>query len=60
MHVSSSRFCIVTPCSGDPCSNGGTCSVSSSNYQCTCANGFSGTNCEGSYVEKLLNIEKKV
>lgn len=40
---------IVTPCSGNPCMNNGTCTVtgSGSTYFCMCANGFSGTNCEG-------------
>lgn len=40
-------FVAVTPCTGDPCLNAGTCTISGSNYQCACVNGFSGTNCEG-------------
>ena len=35
------------PCDLDnPCLNGGTCSGTMVNYQCTCAEGYTGINCE--------------
>ena len=33
-------------CSSDPCRNGGTCTESSSQYQCQCPPGFTGIGCE--------------
>ena len=36
-----------TPCDQDnPCRNGGTCSGTILNYQCACAEGYTGKNCE--------------
>ena len=39
---------FVDPCeSSSPCQNNGTCSNPySSNYTCSCDNGYSGTDCE--------------
>src|SRR5262245_32999946 len=35
------------PCSPNPCQNGGTCKATgSTRYSCTCASGYSGTDCE--------------
>jgi hypothetical protein len=36
------------PCAANPCQNGGTCKVDTAGtgYICTCATGYSGTNCE--------------
>lgn len=33
-------------CMGSPCQNGGTCTDALINYTCTCAPGWTGTNCE--------------
>jgi hypothetical protein len=32
-------------CNPNPCQNGGTCQASGSGYSCTCASGWTGTNC---------------
>ncbi|XP_078483638.1 uncharacterized protein LOC100176631 isoform X3 [Ciona intestinalis] len=32
-------------CSSSPCQNGGTCSRGTTTYSCSCASGYSGTNC---------------
>lgn len=40
-------FCTAgDPSDGNPCENGGTCSNQASAYQCSCAAGYEGTNCE--------------
>ncbi|XP_052694542.1 uncharacterized protein LOC128172873 isoform X2 [Crassostrea angulata] len=45
-------LCTNTPCSPNPCINGGTCDESNpptgSKYVCTCPTGFSGDRCENS------------
>ena len=39
------------PCELDnPCRNGGTCSGTKLSYQCSCAEGYTGTNCESMYT----------
>ena len=39
--------CADTACSPDPCQNGGTCTDNGdTTYTCTCAAGYTGTNCE--------------
>ena len=37
---------MVSPCSPDPCGNGGSCLVTATNYSCACPEPFDGTNCE--------------
>ena len=36
----------ILECSSNPCKNGATCSELMAGYRCSCANGFTGTNCE--------------
>ena len=46
------------PCDLDnPCQNAGTCSGTKLNYQCSCAEGYTGTNCESVYPFKLIKIK---
>lgn len=36
-----------SPCSRNPCKNGGVCTYGdSSDFKCTCKNGYTGKNCE--------------
>ena len=42
----SSDFLEVDECSNSPCENGGTCTDELNGYNCTCATGYEGTNCE--------------
>ena len=36
----------VDECASDPCDNGGSCDDLVAGYNCTCAAGFTGANCE--------------
>ena len=56
----------VDLCESQPCHNGGTCTHLSGSYECVCAEGFTGTNCDvtaddsetgGSAWEIVLGIE---
>ena len=40
------QLLIPDPCSSDPCRNGGTCTVASVSYTCSCRSGFTGMLCE--------------
>merc|ERR1712168_1602079 len=42
------------PCDSQPCMNGGTCIRSglSNDYECFCASGFNGENCENNYADE--------
>ena len=37
---------VSRPCSSNPCVNGAVCLAQPNGYQCVCAPGFSGSNCE--------------
>ena len=39
-------FSDILECRSSPCTNGGTCMEMLDGYQCQCANGFTGVNCE--------------
>lgn len=38
---------VATPCSNDPCLNGGTCTVEGSAFRCSCTPRYTGNSCEG-------------
>ena len=47
------------PCFPNPCQNGGTCTAFGTNYECGCATGYDGRNCEGEtpfYAETIVNF----
>ena len=37
---------FLEPCAGNPCQNGGTCSLSGKDFTCACVSGFTGNMCE--------------
>ena len=39
-------FCLVDPCEGFPCKNGGTCVADGETYVCRCESGYEGPTCE--------------
>lgn len=41
-------------CEPTPCQNGGTCTVVSHGYECTCSPGFMGTHCERKFHYELV------
>ena len=45
-------YISVDRCSSNPCKHGGTCSVTSSGYECKCQSGYSGKSCEGKFLAK--------
>jgi hypothetical protein len=42
-------FISVSPCTNNPCENGGTCSVVDGVATCDCLNNWSGNTCTGKY-----------
>lgn len=52
--VEGSDVCEVTPCMPTPCKNRGVCSLdnlSIGGYVCSCADGYTGTDCEEDILE---------
>ena len=42
-------FLDINECASQPCQNGGQCVDGVNGYNCTCADGYAGTNCEQSW-----------
>jgi Notch-like protein len=45
----------VNFCTSDPCINNGVCAPLINAYQCRCANGFQGINCQKDIVQPCLS-----
>nr|XP_006814129.1 PREDICTED: tenascin-X-like [Saccoglossus kowalevskii] len=52
-----SKVASADNCASNPCQNGGQCTNTPSGYECECAEGYTGTNCE---TEELRPIPKDV
>lgn len=39
-------------CSPSPCQNGATCNEVKDGYECMCAPGYKGTDCDGMYISR--------
>ena len=51
------RYLIfLGPCDGNPCQNGGICSVNDEDFDCTCHVGFTGTTCESGSFECVCHV----
>lgn len=47
----------IDECESSPCQNGATCHNNQNHYACTCAGGWTGTNCdEGKFVFSTRNL----
>ena len=44
----------VDECASDPCDNGGSCDDMIAGYNCSCAAGFAGINCETGTIQNCL------
>ena len=44
----------VNDCMSNPCENGGSCTDGVNEYNCSCASGYTGTDCERSELLKIL------
>ena len=51
-------YCLVTPCTINPCLNQGQCQMSGNTFQCICDLGFSGVTCESElyFVHRTLLV----
>ena len=47
----------IDECASDPCQNGGTCSDQENGYECICAAGFTGTNCDSGKKLGQYNVD---
>ena len=47
-------YYTVNVCDSTPCKNGGTCSISGRSYMCSCRDGFSGNQCQGTVNTYLI------
>ena len=43
-------------CVPNPCKNGGNCYDDEDNYKCTCVRGYTGYNCEGKCVIRIIAV----
>ena len=46
-------YIAIDECLSNPCQNDGTCQDGDASYNCTCASGYHGTNCEAGIVNIL-------
>ena len=40
-------------CESGPCLNGGVCTETATGYECLCADGFSGSQCQGLFIQLM-------
>jgi len=46
---------VKNPCLPSPCKNGGKCNRKGSSYSCSCAKGYTGKRCEGTFnINRML------
>ncbi|KAJ8312063.1 hypothetical protein KUTeg_009436 [Tegillarca granosa] len=55
--TSAGNDCNTNECQSNPCQNGGNCQDFVNRYECTCAPGYTGTNCE-TEIDECQNIDE--